>query len=100
MNSLDLHQKINRMKAEIIDPRQLGKMSYYELSTHQKFVAWYNSQYETDWFCLNCEKDDETWMDPNTQDLPLEKKNILCKRCNISDPQGSLPEIKVSDRET
>ncbi|WP_173913112.1 hypothetical protein [Acinetobacter sp. Marseille-Q1618] len=98
MNSLNLHQKINRIKNEIIDPQQLGKMSY-RLSTHQKFVTWYHSQYESNWFCLNCEKDDETVMDPTTQDVSFEKQNIQCQRCGISDPQGSLVSTKIQDRE-
>lgn len=98
MNSLDLHQKINRIKDESIDPQQLGKMSY-RLSTQEKFITWYHSQYESNWFCLNCEKDDETVMDPITQDVPFEQKNILCQRCSISDSQGGLPSRKRLDRE-
>lgn len=97
MNSLDLHQKINRIKSEIIDPQQLGQLTY-RLSSTQKFVTWYNTHYESNWFCLNCEKDDETVMDPNTADGHFENQVIQCQRCEINDPQGDIPSTKSLDR--
>lgn len=98
MNSIDLHQKINRIKDESIAPQQLGILTY-RLSLTQKFVTWYNTHYESNWFCLNCEKDDETVMDPNTVKDHFENQVIQCQRCDINDSQGGLPSGKRRDRE-
>lgn len=97
MQNIDLEKKINQIKTEIIAPQQLGKLTH-RLSAHHKFVAWYNHQYETNWFCLSCTKDDETLMDPTTSDDPFEQRIIECQRCGICDQQGLLSTTKEMNR--
>jgi hypothetical protein len=87
----------NSLKTETIAPQQLGKL-VHRLSAHHKFVAWYNHQYETNWFCLCCAKDDETLMDPSTSDSPFEQRIIQCQRCGIRDQQGLLSTTKEMNR--
>jgi len=97
MQNIDLEKKINQIKTEIIAPQQLGKLTH-RLSAHHKFVAWYNHQYETNWFCLSCTKDDETMMDPTTSDDPFEQRIIQCQRCGIRDQQGLLSTARQMDK--
>lgn len=97
MQNIDLEKKINQIKTETIAPQQLGKL-VHRLSTHHKFVAWYNHQYETNWFCLCCTKDDETLMDPSTSDSPFEQRIIQCRRCGIRDQQGPLSSTRQMDK--
>lgn len=97
MQNIDLEKKINQIKTETIVPQQLGKL-VHRLSTHHKFVAWYNHQYETNWFCLCCTKDDETLMDPSTSDDPFEERIIQCQRCGIRDQQGLLSSTIQMDK--
>ncbi|MGE8344013.1 hypothetical protein D3C76_1030120 [compost metagenome] len=97
MQNIDLEKKINQIKTEIIAPQQLGKLTH-RLSAHQKFVAWYNHLYETNWFCLSCTKDDEAMMDPTTSDDPFEQRIIQCQRCGIRDQQGLLSTTKEMNR--
>lgn len=99
MQNIDLEKKINQIKTEIIAPQQLGKL-VHRLSTHHKFVAWYNHQYETNWFCLSCIKDDETLMDTTTSNDPFEQRIIKCQRCGIRDQQGLLSTTKEMNRKT
>lgn len=97
MQNIDLEKKINQIKTETIAPQQLGKL-VHRLSAHHKFVAWYNHQYETNWFCLCCTKDDETLMDPSTSDDPFEQRIIQCRRCGIRDQQGPLSSTRQMDK--
>lgn len=97
MQNIDLEKKINQIKTETIAPQQLGKLTH-RLSAHHKFVAWYNHQYETNWFCLCCTKDDETLMDPSTSDDPFEQRIIQCQRCGIRDQQGPLSSTRQMDK--
>ena len=97
MQNIDLEKKINQIKTETIAPQQLGKL-VHRLSAHHKFVAWYNHQYETNWFCLCCTKDDETLMDPSTSDSPFEQRIIQCRRCGIRDQQGPLSSTRQMDK--
>jgi len=97
MQNIDLEKKINQIKTEIIAPQQLGKLTH-RLSVHQKFVAWHNHQYETNWFCLSCKKDDETLMDPTTSDDPFEQRIIQCQKCGIRDQQGLLSSTRQMDK--
>lgn len=97
MQNIDLEKKINQIKTEIIAPQQLGKLTH-RLSAHQKFVAWHNHQYETNWFCLSCKKDDETLMDPTTSDDPFEQRIIQCQKCGIRDQQGLLSSTRQMDK--
>lgn len=97
MQNIDLEKKIIQIKTEIIAPQQLGKLTH-RLSAHHKFVAWYNHQYETNWFCLSCTKDDETLMDSTTSDDPFEQRIIECQRCGLRDQQGLLSTTKEINR--
>lgn len=97
MQNINLEKKINQIKTETIPPQQLGKL-VHRLSAHHKFVAWYNHQYETNWFCLCCTKDDETLMDPSTSGSPFEQRIIQCQRCGIRDQQGPLSSTRQMDK--
>ena len=98
MTAIDLHQKIDQIKTEIIAPQQLGNLIYRLSSTH-KFVIWYNAHYQTNWFCLNCEKDDETEIALDIEPGHFETYIIHCLRCNTRDPQSNLDASSTRIRE-
>lgn len=88
---------IERIYKAQIQPQQLGQLTY-RLSANQKFIIWYNTHYESNWFCLNCEKEDETIMDTITLEGHFKRQIIQCQRCGIDDPQGGLPSTKTLDQ--